>query len=164
MKTLKDLAKVYRKSAAEAIYPGLPWDNYEPKKKRKLKSGRVIDNPNWIKWNKLPKGQKSRAFDEGNLLTKFITSPQNAIDNIASKIGNGYQIVVNVAPEGAEYGRWVHFGTTRMLKRPFAEIATNEPKFVNALNEFMEGESDKMVEGEIEQLDDMFNKAGFTVT
>ena len=150
MKTLKDLAKVYRKSAAEAIYPGLPYPSY-----KRAPNSPLPENPS---------GQGSRAFATGNLLTKFITSPQNAINNIASKIGNGYQIVVNVAPEGAEYGRWVHFGTTRMLKRPFAEIATNEPKFVNALNEFMEGESDKMVEGEIEQLDDMFNKAGFTVT
>lgn len=150
MKELKDLAKVYRKSAAEAIYPGLPY----PKYKRAANSP-LPENPS---------GQGSRAFATGNLLTKFITSPQNAIDLIASKIQSGYQIVVNVAPDGAEYGRWVHFGTRRMIARPFAEIATNEPKFLQALDEFSQSESDKMVEGEIEKLDDMFNKAGFKVT
>ena len=150
MKTLQDLAKQYRKSAAEAIYPGLPYSKYKRAPKSTLPEN--------------PSGQGSRAFATGNLLTKFITSPQNAIDKIAAKIQNGYQIVVNVAPEGAEYGRWVHFGTTRMIERPFAEIATNEPKFQATLNEFMEGESEKMVDGEIEKLDDMFNKAGFTIS
>jgi len=150
MKELKDLAKQYRKSAAEAIYPGLPY----PKYKRAPKS-LLPENPS---------GQGSRAFSTGNLLTKFITSPQNAIDSIASKIGNGYQIVVNVAPDGAEYGRWVHFGTRRMMARPFAELAASEPKFVQALDEFMQAESEKVVDGELEKIDDMFNKAGWKIT
>ena len=150
MKTLQDLAKQYRKSAAEAIYPGLPYSKYKRAPKSPLPEN--------------PSGQGSRAFATGNLLTKFITSPQNAIDTMASKIANGYQIVVNVAPEGAEYGRWVHFGTRRMIGRPFAEIAATEPKFVSMLDEFMQTESEKMVDGELEKLDDMFNKAGWKIT
>ena len=150
MKTLQDLAKQYRKSAAEAIYPGLPYPKYKRAPKSPLP-------PN-------PSNQNSRAFATGNLLTKFITSPQNAIDTMASKIANGYQIVVNVAPEGAEYGRWVHFGTRRMIGRPFAEIAATEPKFLATLDEFMQTESEKMVDGELEKLDDMFNKAGWKIT
>lgn len=150
MKELKDLAKQYRKSAAEAIYPGLPYPKYKRAPKSPLP-------PN-------PSGQGSRAFASGNLLTKFITSPQNALESIASKIGNGYQIVVNVAPDGAEYGRWVHYGTRRMIARPFAEIAAEEPKFLQLLDEFMQTESEKMIDGELEKLDDIFNKAGWKIT
>lgn len=150
MKDLKDLAKGYRKLAAEAIYPGLPFSKYKRAPKSPLPEN--------------PSGQGSRAFASGNLLTKFITSPQNDINKIASKIGNGYQIVVNVAPEGAEYGRWVHYGTRRMIERPFAEIAADSDRFKQLLDGFMETESEKNVDGEIQKLDDMFNKAGFKVT
>lgn len=150
MKTLQDLAKGYRKLAAEAIYPGLPYSKYKRAPKSPLPEN--------------PSGQGSRAFASGNLLTKFITSPQNAIDKIGSKIGNGYQIVVNVAPDGAEYGRWVHYGTRKMIERPFAEIAAEDRRFTQLLDEFMETETEKKVDGEIQKLDDMFNKAGFKVT
>jgi hypothetical protein len=150
MKELKDLAKGYRKLAAEAIYPGLPYSKYKRAPKSPLPEN--------------PSGQGSRAFASGNLLTQFISSPQNDINKIASKIGNGYQIVVNVAPKGAEYGRWVHYGTRKMIERPFAEIAADSDRFKQLLNGFMETESEKKVDGEIEKLDDMFNKAGFKVT
>lgn len=150
MKTLQDLAKQYRKSASEAIYPGLPYSQYQRAPKSPLP-------PN-------PPNQGSRAFSTGNLLTKFISSPQNAIESIASKIGNGYQIVVNVAPEGAEYGRWVHYGTRKMKARPFAEIAATEPKFLAVMDEFMQSESEKMIDGEMEKLDETFNKAGWKIT
>ena len=150
MKELKDLAKGYRKLAAEAIYPGLPYSKY----KRSLNS-QLPPNPS---------GQGSRAFASGNLLTKFISSPENDINKIGAKIGNGYQLVVNVAPKGAEYGRWVHYGTRRMIARPFAEIAANTDRFQQLLDEFMQTETEKMVEGELEKLDDSFNKAGWKIS
>jgi hypothetical protein len=150
MKELKDLAKQYRKSAAEAIYPGLPYPKYKRAPNSPLP-------PN-------PPGQGSRAFATGNLLTKFISSPQNALDTLASKIGNGYQLVLNIAPEGAEYGRWVHYGTRRMIERPFGEIATEDVKFQAALDAFLQAESEKMVDGELEKIDDSFNKAGWKIT
>lgn len=150
MKELKDLAKGYRKLAAEAIYPGLPYTKY-----KRAPESPLPENPN---------GQGSRAFASGNLLTKFISSPQNAIDKIASKVGDGYQLVVQVAPDGAEYGRWVHYGTTRMIERPFAEIAAEDRRFVQMLDEFMETETEKKVDGEVKKLDDLFNKAGFKIS
>ena len=155
MKTLKDLSKQYRKSAAEAIYPGLPYPSY-----RRGPNSILPENPS---------GQGSRAFATGNLLTKFISSPKNAIDSIASKIFEGdkgiaYQLTLDVSPDGAEYGKYVHFGTSKMLKRPFAEIATNETKFQNTLNEFLEGESDEYVASEVSQMDNMFKEAGFTIS
>lgn len=51
-----------------------------------------------------------------------------------------------------------------MIGRPFAEIAATEPKFLATLDEFMQTESEKMVDGELEKLDDMFNKAGWKIT
>jgi|GEM_PF-2918345 len=150
MATLQDLTKQYRKSAAEAIYPGLPYSKYKPRtafSKRKLE-----------------RGKESRAFETGNLLTKFISSPQNNIQKIGSKVGDGYQIVVNVAPDGADYGRWVHWGTRRMDSRPFAQLGAEEPKFVQKLDEFTSTENEKFIEGELENIDDIYNKAGWKIS
>ena len=150
MKDLKDLAKGYRKLVGEAIYPGLPYAKYQRSPNSPLP-------PN-------PSGQGSRAFATGNLLTKFISSPENDITKIGAKIGDGYQLVVNIAPTGAEYGRWVHYGTRRMIARPFAEIAAGTDRFKQLLDEFMQTETEKMVEGELEKLDDIYNKAGWKIT
>lgn len=155
MKTLKDLSKQYRKSAAEAIYPGLPYPSY-----RRSPNSILPENPS---------GQGSRAFATGNLLTKFISSPTNVPKDIGRKIIDEkgrivYQLTLDIAPPGASYGFYVHDGTTKMLKRPFAEIAANEPKFVSALDEFMGDKSDEYVTSEVSQMDNMFNKAGFTIS
>ena len=138
MTTLQDVAKQYRKSAAQALYPGLPYSGY--------KTG------------------SSRAFKTGNLLTKFLTSPNNDITRIGSKIKNGYQLVVDIAPTGADYGRWVHNGTRRMNKRPWAELGLEEPKFQKVLDEFLMSEVEKIVDGELEVLDNEFKKAGFKIS
>jgi hypothetical protein len=138
MTTLQDVAKQYRKSAAQALYPGLPYSGY--------KTG------------------SSRAFKTGNLLTKFLTSPNNDIKRIGSKIKNGYQLVVDIAPTGADYGRWVHNGTRRMNKRPWAELGLEEPKFQKVLDEFLMSEVEKIVDGELEVLDNEFKKAGFKIS
>jgi hypothetical protein len=150
MKELKDLAKQYRKSAAEAIYPGLPYSKY-----KRAPNSPLPENPS---------GQGSRAFSTGNLLTKFITSPQNALDNIIRPIINGFEIVVDVAPNGAEYGSYVHFGTNKMLPRPFAQIAADDPKFQIELGLFMQQRAGDFVQEEVERMDSMFKKAGFTVS
>ncbi len=150
MKTLKDVSKQYRKSAAKAIYPGVSYPRYRRSSKSKLR-------PN-------PQGQESRAFQTGNLLTKFIQSPQNSIDKIGSKIQDGFQIVINIAPNGADYGRWVHNGTTRMIARPFGELATEDPDFQEVLDEFLLTQVDVYVDGELDMLDTAFNKAGFSVS
>lgn len=150
MKELKDLAKGYRKLAAEAIYPGLPYTKYKRSPNSQLP-------PN-------PPNQGSRAFANGNLLTQFISSAENDINKIGSKVGDGYQLVLNIAPSGADYGRWVHYGTRRMIARPFAEIAANDVRFTQLLDEFMQTETEKMVEGELQKIDDTFNKAGWKIS
>ena len=138
MATIQDVAKVFRKEAGKAIYPGVPYSGY--------------------------KTRSSRAFKKGNLLTKFISSPQNAINKIGSKIKGSYQFVIDIAPDGAEYGRWVHYGTRRMKARPFGEIAASTTDFKEALDELIMGDLDGVVEPLFDAMDNEFGKAGFKVS
>ena len=138
MKTLQDVAKIYRKEIGKAIYPGVPYAGY--------------------------KTRSSKAFKTGNLLTSFVKSPQNAPNRIGSKVGGGYQFVVDIAPDGADYGRWVHYGTRRMKARPFAELAAESNDFRAAIDELMVGELDVVAEEMFTALDNEFGKAGFKVS
>ena len=138
MKTLQDVAKQYKKSAAQAIYPGFPYPAYQ-------------------------KTRSSKAFKTGNLLTQFVRN--NADDTaIGRKIVNGYEFTLNVAPQGAEYGRFVHFGTTKMQARPFAQIGAEDKKFRDTLDEFLMGELDQMVMKELSGVSQQFKKAGFQIS
>jgi len=154
MKELKDLAKGYRKLAAEAIYPGLPFPSY-----KRAPNSPLPENPS---------GQGSRAFATGNLLTKFITSPYNALENIARKTDKGYELVLEVGPKEAEYGRYVHYGTVKMLRRPFAEIAADDTatngRFGQLLDNFMQAEMDSMVNKKMDTMEDFYKKAGWKIT
>ena len=133
MKTLQDVAKVFRKKAAEAIYPGLRY-----------------------------KGKNSKAFKTGNLLTKFITDPRNAFNNIPKQVGdNTFVFEVQIAPAGAYYGRWVHNGTQKMNARPFAEISIEQPEVKKVFEEFIETHVDEFMGKEMETYRRNLLKAGF---
>lgn len=138
MKTLEEVAKKYKQTAAQAIYPGFPYNGYS-------------------------KTRSSKAFKTGNLLSKFVSA--NA-DNkaIGRKIVNGFEFVLTIAPDGAEYGRWVHNGTLKMEARPFAEIGFDSPMFRKTLDEFIETQFDEFIETEFDQLNDSFEKAGFRIS
>jgi hypothetical protein len=138
MKTLQDVAKQYKKSAAQAIYPGFPYSPYQ-------------------------KTRSSRAFKTGNLLTQFVRA--NADDTtISRKIVNGYEFTLNVAPPGAEYGSYVHFGTSKMQARPFAEIGAEDKKFRDVLDEFIQQEVGKMLDTESSIMRQNFQRAGFQIS
>jgi hypothetical protein len=138
MKTLQDVAKQYKKSAAQAIYPGFPYSPYQ-------------------------KTRSSRAFKTGNLLTQFVRA--NADDTtISRKIVNGYEFTLNVAPTGAEYGRFVHFGTSKMQARPFAEIGAQDKKFRDVLEEFIQQEVGEMLQNEVDVITQNFQRAGFQIS
>ena len=137
MKTLQDVAKQFRKSAAQAIYPGFTYTGY--------KTG------------------TSKAFRTGNLLSKFVSSPNNAPNRVGRKTIDGFEFVLEVGPTGAEYGKYVHFGTYKMKKRPFAELGANQDIFKKTLDEFMMSEVDDLVQENKEIIDDQFRKAGFQV-
>lgn len=138
MKTLQDVAKQYKKSAAQAIYPGFPYPAYQ-------------------------KTRSSKAFKTGNLLTQFVRN--NADDTaIGKENGNTYTFTLNVAPQGAEYGRFVHYGTYKMQARPFAQIGAEDKKFRDVLDEFLVGKLDQMVMEELNGISQQFKKAGFQIS
>jgi hypothetical protein len=139
MLTLQQVGKAYRKEIGKAIYPGVPYSAYK-------KTG------------------SSRAFKTGNLLTQILKSPQNDINKIGSKTKSGYQFVVNISPSGAEYGRWVHYGTRRMDARPFAAIAANSKDFKTSIGGLIESDMDGMVEDLFTSLDNELGKAGFKIS
>lgn len=142
MKTLSDVAKAYKKAAGKAIYPGSTYTSY--------KTG------------------TSKAFKTGNLLSKFVTSPSNVPNSIGreNKLTKGikYTFVLDVAPTGAEYGQYVHYGTSKMGKRPFAEIGAESAEFQNALEEFLKDKVDDIATEYLDAIDTQFKKAGFTVS
>ena len=138
MKTLEDVAKSFRKAAGKAIYPGVPYSGY--------KTG------------------SSKAFKTGNLLSKFVSSPNNAPNQIGRKTITGFELVLEIGPRGAEYGTYVHYGTSKMSKRPYAELATQDPEFNKVLDEFLGGEIDEMVLDELGAMDAQFRTAGFEIS
>ncbi len=142
MKTLNDVAKAYKKAAGKAIYPGSTYTSY--------KTG------------------TSKAFKTGNLLSKFVTSPNNVPSSIGreNKFTEGikYTFVLDVAPSGAEYGQYVHYGTSKMGERPFAELGAQSDEFQNALEEFLKDKVDVIAKEYIGQMDSQFKKAGFVVS
>ena len=142
MKTLQDVAKAYKKAAGKAIYPGSTYTSY--------KTG------------------TSKAFKTGNLLSKFVTSPSNVPNSIGreNKLTEGtkYTFVLDIAPTGAEYGQYVHYGTSKMGKRPFAELGAESDEFQNALDEFLKDKVDVIATEYLDAIDTQFKKAGFTIS
>jgi hypothetical protein len=138
MKTLEDVAKKYKQTAAQAIYPGFPYPAYE-------------------------KTKSSKAFKTGNLLSKFVSA--NA-DNtaIGRRIVNGFEFILNISPDGAKYGQYVHNGTIKMEARPFAEIALEQPSFQKVLDEFIQEQVDNQVQLQLEKFNKDLERAGFRIS
>jgi hypothetical protein len=141
MKTLQDVALSFKQAAGRAIYPGI--------------------SSSLVKFRTAP---NSRAFKTGNLLTKFVTSPLNTPNNIAKKTINGFELTIEVGPDGAEYGKYVHYGTSKMGARPFAEMATQDDRFKAELDEFLGDEVDKVVQEFLGPMDSQWKDAGFSVS
>jgi hypothetical protein len=106
----------------------------------------------------------SRAFKTGNLLSSFVTSPKNAPNVIGKDIINGFQLVLEVGPDKAPYGTYVHYGTSKMKARPFAELATNDVTFQAVLDEYLGDTRDMFVEEFMGSMDSKWKTAGFSVS
>ncbi len=139
MKTLSDVAKAYKKAAGKAIYPGVSYTGYT-------------------------KTNSSKAFATGNLLSKFVSSPLNQPNQIARKTINGFELVLQIGPQGAEYGTYVHYGTLKMKARPFAEIGANDSSFQSALDEYMIEEAGDFTAEYMGSMDSKWKSAGFSVS
>lgn len=138
MKTLEDVAKAYKQAAGKAIYPGVAYSSY--------KTG------------------TSKAFKTGNLLTKFVTSPLNTPKSIGRKTITGFELVLQVGPDGAEYGGYVHYGTYKMGKRPFGELATEDKNFQIELGLYLQDLAGDWVEEYLGTMDSEWRSAGFEVS
>jgi hypothetical protein len=130
MAELVDVAKTWKKKSAQAIYPGIDSALAKFTGKRSIKNFK-----------------KSTAFKTGNLLTKFV---QSNSDNsmIATKMRSAtfftYELVLDIAPagaapEGAEYGKYVHNGTRKMGERPYAKIGAQQPEVKQIIDDFLSG-------------------------
>ena len=138
MKTLEDVAKAYKQAAGKAIYPGVTYTGY--------KTG------------------TSKAFKTGNLLSSFVTSPNNAPNRIGRKTVTGFELVLEVGPDKAKYGTYVHYGTYKMQSRPFAELATEDKQFQIELGLYLQDLAGDFVQDYMGAMDSEWKSAGFEVS
>jgi hypothetical protein len=124
MATLADIAKIWKKKSAQAIYPGLD------SPLAKFKGRRTIKN-----------FKQSTAFKKGNLLTQFVRKNADAAILANKTVSNNYfkyEFVLDIAPDGAEYGKYVHNGTSKMGERPYAKIGAEQPEVKAIIKEFLD--------------------------
>lgn len=129
MKTLRDVAGIYKKQVSEAISSG-----------------------------------PTRAYKTGNLFRSFNQDPRNSAQEIGFKEKDTYIFRVVVGPQNAEYGSYVHSGTSRMEARPYAKAGAQSREFKSAVDELInETVSDKL-NGMFLKISKDFKKAGFSVS
>ncbi len=137
-KSLKDVAKVYKDKALQAINPGVPYKKYKTGSSKAYKTGRLFSS----------------------------VASDNRISNIFKKDKRTDKIVFSFdfAPRGATYGKYVHDGTYKMKKRPFAEIAAESPEFKAALDDYI---NTNVVAGKLDgffaNIDEQMEKVGVKV-
>ena len=95
--------------------------------------------------------QPTRAIKTGNLLRKVksANTPNKMVKEIKTKDSYSFEIELDYAPKGAEYGLFVNDGTSKMAARPFADNALNDPTVESMLNQYYEDMVDKMIIGNI---------------
>ena len=108
----------------------------------------------------------TRAYKTGNLYNRI--SSYNKSENMVVEEKNGkskkYIITINIAPDGAVYGKYVHDGTYKMMARPFAELAAQDPQMKKAVDELVNTDIDVMLSAVNKEMKEKFRKAGFKVT
>jgi len=131
MKTLRDVAKVYKDNALKAINPGVPY--------RKYKTG------------------SSKAYKTGNLYKQVAS--ENRIQTMVKEDSRGditFQFKFNVP----DYAKYVHYGTRKMKARPFAKIAAESAEFKKVKDEVMNEKSAEVLDGIFADLDKMCKAGG----
>jgi hypothetical protein len=71
------------------------------------------------------------------------------VKELKTKDNYSFEIELDYAPQGAEYGQYVNDGTYKMDARPFATNAMNDPTVESMLNQYYEELVDKLVIGNI---------------
>lgn len=95
--------------------------------------------------------QPTRAIKTGNLLKKVksANTPAKMVKEIKTKDNYSFEIELDYAPKGAEYGQFVNDGTSKMAARPFADNALNDPTVTAMLDQYYEDMVDKLIVGNI---------------
>jgi hypothetical protein len=95
--------------------------------------------------------QPTRAIDTGNLLRKVkaANTPATMVKELKTKDKFSFEIELDYAPPGAEYGQFVNDGTYKMDARPFADNALLDPTVNSMLDQYFDELVDKMVIGNL---------------
>jgi hypothetical protein len=78
----------------------------------------------------------NKAYKTGNLFRKI--GSENPVGRMIRETKTSAEIVLDYGPRGALYGRYVHDGTWKMKKRPFALQAYDDPNFQRILDKYIE--------------------------
>jgi len=142
MATLEDVAKTWKKKSAQAIYPGLD------SPLAKFKGRRTIKN-----------FKQSTAFKTGNLLSQFVRKNADAAILATKIVSNNYfryEFVLDIAPDGAKYGEYVHNGTSKMGERPFARIGAQQQEVKDVIKQFLDAQAAEQVQKYVKILNPIF--------
>lgn len=135
MKTLKDVAKVYKDQALRAINPGVPYSKYKTGSSKAFKTGRLY-----------------KEVASRNRIQTMVTEDKRG--NITFKLN--FQIPI--------YGKFVQYGTKKMKARPFAQIAATSPEFIKAKDEAMNEKSAEVLDDIFSDLDKIWKSGGDNLT
>ena len=131
MKTLRDVAKVYKDKALQAINPGVPYKGY--------KTG------------------SSKAYKTGKLFKEV--AGRNRIQTMITEDKRG-NITFRFSLQVPDYAKYVHYGTKKMKARPFAQIAATSPEFIKAKDEAMNEKSAEVLDDIFADLDKIWQAGG----
>ena len=132
MKELRDVAKIYKDKALQAINPGVPY--------RKYKTG------------------SSKAYKTGKMYKSIASS--NRIQTMFRKDKKSGKISFTFNFSAPDYAKYVQYGTKYMKARPFAQIAAQSPEFIKAKNNLLAKEAELLLDGIFENLDEMWANGG----
>ena len=132
MKTLKDVAKVYKDQALTAINPGVPYNKYK-------KTG------------------SSKAYKTGKMY-KDVAS-RNRIQTMFQKDKKG-KITFTFNFSAPDYAKYVHDGTRYMEARPFAQIAAQSPEFIKAKDEALGMKANELMDDIFSDLNKIWESGG----
>jgi hypothetical protein len=79
------------------------------------------------------RGPWKPAYKTGNLYNRV--SSYNTANRMIKESGSTITITLDFAPDGAEYGKFVHNGTVYMVKRPFAQLAAEDSSIKAAIKD-----------------------------
>ena len=132
MKTLKDVAKIYKDKALTAINPGVPYNKYKTGSSKAYKTGKMYKD----------------------------VASRNRIQTMFQKDKNTGKITFTFNFSQPDYAKYVHDGTRYMKARPFAQIAALSPEFIKAKDELVGEEAKLVLDGIFEELGTMWESGG----